>query len=218
MPRALLAFGIPIILFNAILTGRMVWEETWLTCRLGPQMLGFSLAHGSFAILLLAPILSAIWLVVALVVLALRLWRKRPLSKSYWFTLAAAVLALGILIIPPVFWQWSFMQTFARSPDAAELMIYAAGNGYLWTVEGYLDQGVPLTATNHEGATVAFVAAAAGKLPILEMLTSRGADLNAINLYGDSPLEAAVENHHTAVADYLKTHGARQVRGTEEQR
>lgn len=217
-PRTLLAFGIPIILFNGLLTGRMLWEETWLTFHSGPQMLGFSLAHGYLAFLLLAPLLSVAWLIIALIALALRLWRRRSPSKWYWRTLASAILVLGALAIPPVFWQWVSIRTFARSPYAAELMIYAAGEGDLRTVEGYLNHGVPLTSLDHDGATATFVAAAAGHLPVLKMLGSRGANLNAIDAYGDSPLAAAIANHHASAAEYLKAHGARQITGTPEQR
>ena len=41
---ALVATGVPAVLFTAILAGRMLWEETFLTFQQGPQMLGFSLA------------------------------------------------------------------------------------------------------------------------------------------------------------------------------
>jgi hypothetical protein len=40
---ALVAIGVPAVLFTAILAGRMLWEETFLTFQQGPQMLGFSL-------------------------------------------------------------------------------------------------------------------------------------------------------------------------------
>jgi ankyrin repeat protein len=117
-----------------------------------------------------------------------------------------------------VFWQWSLIGSFASSPHAADLMVYDAAEGDLRTVRGYLEHGVPLTATNYEGSTATFGAAAGGSLPVIEMLASRGADLNATNLYGDSPLEAATGNKHAAVASFLKAHGASQIRGTPEQR
>jgi ankyrin repeat protein len=75
-----------------------------------------------------------------------------------------------------------------------------------------------LTATNYEGSTAAFAAAVGGSLPVIKMLVSKGADLNAANSYGDSPLEAAAETGHTDVAVFLKAHGASQIRGTPEQR
>ncbi len=215
---ALVAVGVPAVLLTAVFAGRMVWEETFLTIEHGPQMLGFSLAHGGGAILFLTPFLLALWLLVALVTMAVCLWRKRSLSKWYWSTLASAALTLGVLSIPPTFWQWAFIGTFARSPNAGDLMVYGAAEGDVKTVRGYLEHGVPLMATNYEGSTAAFAAAAGGSLPMIEMLASKGADLNATNFYGDSPLEAATENGHTDVAAFLKSHGASQTRGTPEQR
>lgn len=89
--RVLVAVGLPTVLFTAIFMGRMVWEETFLTFQQGPQMLGYSLAHGAGAILLLAPWLLSLWLLVALVLLIVCLWHRRSLSKWYWSTFASAV-------------------------------------------------------------------------------------------------------------------------------
>ena len=97
-------------------------------------------------------------------------------------------------------------------------MVYAAAEGDVRTVLGYLEHGVPVAATNYEGSTAAFTAAVGGRLPVIKMLVSRGADLNTVNSYGDSPLEAAVESGHTDVSAFLKAHGASQIRGTPEQR
>jgi hypothetical protein len=215
---ALVAIGVPAVVFAAIFAGRMVWEATFLTFQQGPQMLGFSLAHGSWAFLFLSPFLLCLWLLVALIRMAVCLWRKRPLSWWYWLTLASAIVTLGVLSIPPAFWQWAFIGTFAKSPHAGGLMVYAAAEGDVRTVLGYLEHGVPVAATNYEGSTAAFTAAVGGRLPVIKMLVSRGADLNTVNSYGDSPLEAAVESGHTDVSAFLKAHGASQIRGTPEQR
>jgi hypothetical protein len=215
---ALVAIGVPAVLFTAILAGRMLWEETFLTFRQGPQMLGFSLAHGRGALLFLAPFLLCLWLFVALITTAVCLWRKRSQSRWYWLTLASAIVTLGVLSIPPAFWQWAFIGTFEKSPHAGDLMVYAAAEGDVRTVLGYLEHGVPVAATNYEGSTAAFTAAVGGRLPVIKMLVSKGADLNTVNSYGDSPLEAAVETGHTDVSAFLKAHGASQIRGTPEQR
>jgi Ankyrin repeats (many copies) len=215
--RAFVLVGFPLILGTIALAARMVWEETFLTLREGPQMLGFALAHGAGGILFLAPFLLSIWLVVTVVVAVIGLWRKRALSKWYWSTLATAILTLGFLSVPASFWQWMFIGAFAASPHAADLMVDEAAVGDVRTVGRYLDHGVLLTAKNYEGSTAAFTAAAGGSLPMMEMLFSKGIDLNATNSYGDSPLEAATENGHTEVASFLRSHGAIQIRGTEEQ-
>jgi hypothetical protein len=216
--KLLLAFGIPAILFTVILAGRMVWEETFLTLQQGPQMIGFSLAHGVGGVLFFAPLALSIWLVVALLIMAGCLWRKISLSNWYWATLASAILVLGFLSIPPAFWQWAFIGSFAQSTHAVDLMVNEAMRGDVRTVRGYLEHGVALNATNYEGATATYAAAVGGSLPMLEMLASRGANLDATNLYGDSPLEAAIHNDHAQAVSFLKNHGASQIQGTPEQR
>jgi hypothetical protein len=216
--KVLVSVGWAAITLTAILAGRIVWEETFLTIQQGPQMLGFSLAHGPGAVLFLAPIVLLLWILAAIVVLVVCLVRKRPLSRWYWLTLGSAIAIIGFLSIPSVFWQWSLIGSFASSPHAGDLMVYDAAEGDLRTVHGYLEHGVPLTATNYEGSTATFGAAAGGSLPVIEMLANRGADLNATNLYGDSPLEAATENKHAAVVSFLKARGASQIHGTPEQR
>ena len=52
------------------------------------------------------------------------------------------------------------------------------------------------------------------------MLLSRGADVNALNAYGDSPLANALEARHnkSQVVALLKEHGAKLIRGSDEQR
>jgi hypothetical protein len=216
--KVLVPLGVAAIAFTAILAGRMVWEETFLTFQQGPQMLGFSLAHGPGALLFLAPILLLAWITAAIVVLVIGIVRKQSLSLAYWLTLGGAVAVMGVLSIPPVFFQWLLIDTFARSPYAADLMISGAAEGDLRTVRGYLDHGVPLTATNHEGSTALFMAAAGGSLPLVQLLADRGADLNATNLYGDSPLTVAIERGNIDVVSFLNAHGGKEIHGTPEQR
>ncbi len=215
--RGLVFVGVPITFLSAILMVRIVWEETWLTLQQGPQMIGVSLAHGSAAVLLLAPLLLAVWFVAAFLTMAVNLWRRRRLSIWFWSCLGATVIVFCLLAFPPMCWQWIFIGSFARSPHAADLMTYAAAEGDVRTVCGYLAHGVPPEAKNYEGSTSAFTAAAGGSVPMLELLAAKGADLSAVNSYGDSPLEAAVEHHHDAAAAFLRSKGAVQVKGTPEQ-
>jgi hypothetical protein len=216
--RVLLYFGVPVILLSAVLAVRIVWEETALTMQQGPQMIGFSLAHGGGAILFLAPPLLVIWLAVGVLTAGTWLWRKRTLSKWFWTSLTAAILVLGTLSIPPVFYQWLLIRNFAKSPHAADLLVSAAAEGDLRTVRGYLEEGVPVEATNYAGSTAAFAAAAGGSVAVIQVLSLKGANLNAISSYGDSPLEAATGNHHDETVAFLKAHGAIQIHGTPEQR
>src|ERR1700733_5704483 len=73
---ALVAIGVRAVLITAILAGRIQCEETFLTFRQGPQMLGFSLAHGRGALLFLAPFLLCLWLLVAFITMAVCFWQR----------------------------------------------------------------------------------------------------------------------------------------------
>lgn len=217
--RVLIFIGIPLVLFAIVLTVRIVWEETLLTMREGPQMIGFSLAHSGYGLVLFfAPILLSIWFVIAFVTMVVSLLRKRRLSQGFWATLAGAAIVFGVLSLPGTFWQWMFIGSFAKSVHAPDLMTYAAAEGDVRTVSGYLNHGVPLEARNYEGSTAAFTAAAGGSVRVLEVLASMGADFDAVNSYGDSPLAAATGNHHDAAAAFLKSKGAVLTEGTPEQR
>lgn len=215
---SLLVTGLLLLFATALLAGRLIWEETALTFRQGPQMIGFSLAHGPYALLLLSPLLLAVWIVVAVVILGIALWRRNPLHPSFGSTLVAAVALLALIATPATFWQWLLPGYFARSSHAADLLVTAAGEGNARTMARYLQYGVPVEARNFEGSTPAFAAAAAGNLSELEQLRSRHADLNAVNDFGDSPMEAAVANHQQAAIAFLAQHGANRIHGTPEQR
>jgi hypothetical protein len=208
----LLVFGIPAIFFAALLAARITWEETLLTLHEGPQMVGFSLAHGSAAILLIAPFTLALWLAVALIIMTVSLFRRKLLSKPFWSTLAAALVVLAVLSIPGEFWQWMFIGSFSKSAHAADLMTTDAAEGCTRTVRGYLDHGLSVNVRDRDGSTAAHAAAVGGRIEVLQLLVSRGADLNAVNSSGDSPLADAVGMKHASVAAYLTAHGAKEIR------
>jgi hypothetical protein len=207
----LLMFGAIAILSAALFAARITWEETLLTIAQGPQMVGFAIAH-IFPVAFLAPLALAFWLVIAVIVMITSLIRRRTLSKMFWATLAAAVVVLGVLSIPEELWQWTFIGSFSKSAHAADLMSTDAAEGYTRTVRGYLDHGVAVNARNYDGSTAAHAAAVGGQLEVLQLLVSRGADLNAVNSYGDSPLAEAIDMKHASAAAYLAAHGARDIR------
>jgi hypothetical protein len=217
-PAVLLTIGIFPIFFTALLAARIVWEETLLTWHEGPQMVGFSLAHGAGAVLLLAPLLLILWLLAAIIRLVLYFIKKRKISAVTWATFTVAILILVLLVIPPNFWQWQFAGTFAKSPHAGELLNYAAVQRQVRTTRRLVSKGVPVTATDRYGNTPLHSAAASGSVDLLQFFSSRGADLNALNLYGDSPLERAMENHQAQAAQFLKSLGAKRITGSPEQR
>jgi hypothetical protein len=72
-PRAWTITGYLLFCAIAILIGRIVYEETILTWLSGPQMVGFAMAHGALAPILIAGSIALpgilLWLAVSLMLL-----------------------------------------------------------------------------------------------------------------------------------------------------
>src|SRR5580700_141024 len=99
----LLALGVIPLIGTAILAARLIWEQTVWTWERGPQMVGFSLAHGPGALLLLFPILLLIWISVAAVVTVGAMLRKRQVGATRWIILGLAISLLLVGELPDGF-------------------------------------------------------------------------------------------------------------------
>jgi hypothetical protein len=214
----LLALGAIPIIGTALLAGRLIWEQTVWTWERGPQMVGFSLAHGSGAVLLLAPFLLALWAVVTLVLIVLALVKKKRIDTPTWLAFGLAVLLFGLLSAPSGVWQRLFIRQMASSPRAGDLLIYAAYDRDFRTVKAMVSHGVSIRATDHlEWRTALHAASIAGDLRIIQFLVSNGADVNALDRAGDSPAELAISRGHQGCSTFLEEHGGKRIRGDEAQ-
>ncbi|MGD0757397.1 MAG: ankyrin repeat domain-containing protein [Candidatus Sulfotelmatobacter sp.] len=214
----LLALGLVPLIGTALLAGRLIWEQTALTWEQGPQMVGFSLAHGAGGVLLLAPFFLGFWVAIGLVLIVIDLAKKRTTDTPTWATFGLAVLLLGLLSVPSGVWQRLFIRQMASSPHAADLLIYAAYDGDFRTVKAMLSHGVSIRATDHhQWRTALHAAGAAGDLRTIQFLVSNGAEVNALDRSGDSPAELAASRGHQECATFLQEHGGKRVRGDEAQ-
>src|SRR3954465_1174602 len=101
------------------LVARLVWEQTTLTWRQGPQMVGFSLAHAEVGLLLILIASTLFFGLVYLTVLVLSviaLVRRRRVPFVRWFVLAGAGLVVSLLFVPYSFWQYAFVSRLASGP------------------------------------------------------------------------------------------------------
>jgi hypothetical protein len=211
----LLALGVIPLIGTALLAGRLIWEQTVWTWERGPQMVGFSLAHGSGAVLFFAPFLLGGWAAIALVVIVTNLVKKRRTDTPTW---AAFGLLFGLLFVPSGVWQRLFIRQMASSPRAGDLLVYAAYNGDFRTVKAMLSHGVSIRATDHsEWRTALHAAAVVGDLRTIEFLASSGAEINALDRSGDSPAELAASGGHQECATFLQEHGGKRITGDEAQ-
>lgn len=211
-------WGIISIASSIVLAGRLIWEETVWTWERGPQMIGFSLAHSNEAVLLLSMPLLWLWVIVALVLIGLKAFKRRRIGWRTWTLLGCAVFVSYVLMLPDAFWQRAFVGHLAASPYAADDLAYAAVERNFPVVKALIAHGVPVDAADESGATALRNAAFVGDLQEVQYLVSHGANVNALNLYGDSPLEEAASQGHKDVAIFLMQHGAKRIRGTDEQR
>jgi hypothetical protein len=218
MPIWVRGLGFLSMFAGAALCGRLVWEQTALTWRRGPQMVGFSLAHGYAAPLLLAAPALLLWTGILVVLVVVAVVTRRRVARAVWFDLLVSCGVIGIAFVPYGTWQSVFAGRLARGPYVGEFMTYAAATGDLRTVKALLAQGASVDVTDREGKTGLHGAAVGNKVLVLEYLLSRGASIDAINRFGDSPLAGAVEAKSGDAAAYLARRGGHDIRGTEAQR
>lgn len=219
LPLSLSIFGGVAIAGSIALAIRLIWEMTVWSWEEGPQMIGFKLMHGSGVFLLFFPYLLMIWFLIVVVMTANSHWRKKQkISGRRWTAISLGICVFVLLSLPEGFWQRMFIERF-DSERSKEFLIYHAGGGDLKTVKAFLHHGVNINAQDRDG-TALHVASVAGQLEVIEYLISQGADVNAINPYGDSPLGSAQEANDNSVAtrELLTKHGGKLVRGTTEQR
>ncbi|QOY86788.1 ankyrin repeat domain-containing protein [Paludibaculum fermentans] len=214
--------GLAGVLFAAgtsILFARLIWEQTVWTWRQGPQMVGFSLAHGYGAILFVFPVLLAIWTVTVILLTLWQLFRKRRIARARWIALGLVLSLFALGSLPEGVWQRVFIGRMAASPHAASLVLYAAYRGDFGTVQGLLSRGVPVNGVDPtDGRTALHGAAAAGDVRTIRYLMGISANINAVDRFGDSPLELAISNHKDSAARVLVELGARRITGSEAQR
>ena len=88
--------------------------------------------------------------------------------------------------------------------------ILAALSGHRELVALLLDNGADREARdNGSGATPLYQASAWGRTAVVELLIARGADVNAKNKAGGTPLQAALSNGSADAIRILNDHGAR---------
>ncbi len=217
-PKAIDALGAVVALASCVFAGRIAWEHTVLTWTSGPQMVGFSLMHSGLGVLLylIALIAGPLWLIAALFFA----WRTRSLGTlATRITVITYAVAWAVLSIPAGAWERAFIERMAHSPEAQDLLYYAAVRGDVGTVEAYLARGLSVNAgTCNDALTPIHGAARSGNVEMLTFLISKGADVNATNAYGDSPLCDAEEQNRTAAIELLGNRGAKRIVGTTEQR
>jgi hypothetical protein len=212
LPAALRFVLVASFMGSAALVCRLVWEQTFLTWRQGPQMVGFSLAHaelGLFIVLLSSVLVFAVSYAIALVWSVVAVRRGHRVLKRRWAMLVLSAAFVALLFVPYSLWQYAFAGRLAAGPHARSFFVHAAATGDLRTVERLLSSELSVNTRNDDGSTALYGAAVEGQMPVIRYLVEHGADLNIKNNSGSTALGAAREMNRAEAIRYLESHGAK---------
>lgn len=96
----------------------------------------------------------------------------------------------------------------AKIPDLDRALLDAAGAGHASAVEGLLQAGAKVSATDAEDWTALHLAAQRGHARVMQLLLGAGEDVNAVDGSGRTPLMRAVFSGDTAAVRLLLDAGA----------
>ena len=148
----------------------MVWENTLLSWKSGPQMIGFSLLHTVGIILFPAILASLLWAASTFIVpIFTKKWNAGNIAGAFLI-----VALLGIASLSYGFWVKSFAVKIASGPHAVEFLVHMSAIGELSAVEALLDAGVPVNASNRQGLRAIEAAQNAKKPEVQAFLAARG--------------------------------------------
>ena len=90
---------------QTLFISRIVYESTVLTCVRGPQMVGFSMAHGGNSFFLLGLLFLPFGVLFFLVALVFGVVKKLRFSLREWVLMAALLVSLSFLFVPYRVWE-----------------------------------------------------------------------------------------------------------------
>jgi hypothetical protein len=216
MKSVLFWTGLPFAFASAVLAIELVREQTVLTWRHGPLMIGWSWGHAGLLLPLLA--LAAAGAVWAVVFIAIAMKRRSVGGPFGVAVITIYLTSVGLLLVPYEWWQRASVRLLADGPHAAEFLSLAASRGDLTTMRAFLTHGVAVDARKADGSTALHAAAIGGQHDAAELLLTRGANPNAVDHDGDSPLAKAELAHQLDVARLLRARGAVWITGPAGQR
>ena len=191
-----------------LFAARMAFEQTLLTWTAGPQMVGFSLAHGPWLLPFLASAaLAHLWLVIAVPLGVLARVKGRRAEPCSVGTVVATALCIGALYVPGGAWSWITFAIAGPGPNGPRQLVHAAALGQLNTVKLLAARGVPVDAPGEGNALHG--AAVEGQVAVIDWLLTRGADVNRRSGFRrGTALHAAAEMNRPAAVRRLLDAGA----------
>ena len=193
--KAWTILGYLLVCAAAILVTRILYEETILTWRTGPQMLGFAMAHGALPFVLITGVIGLpgilLWLAVSVVLL---IRKKFRLPVVDWIPIILSLLLVGLISIPYEAWEELMVRIAGPSSHGNDFLVQAAAQDKQRFVTLLLTKGYDINYENHGGTTPLSATSVGGHEKMIRFLISRGAEVNRKDrLSGETPLIGAAE-------------------------
>ncbi len=169
-------------------------------------------AHGlspQMAFIMLVFAASTVLCVIDVYVISRAMAAKRSAEPWRWATGLLFAAALGLSAVPDDYLLAGTIRAWGPTKNAQAELHNSAAVGRRHTVEALLEQGVSQV-LGPDGVTVLHIAAREGKREIAEMAITHGADVNAKDQRGRTPLDYAAEAKQREVVAYLSSKGARE--------
>jgi hypothetical protein len=209
-PKLWTMVGYASVVGAALLTARILYEETFLTWRKGPQMVGFAMAHGAVPFIaatgLLVVLIGLLWSIVTLPIL-IRYKFRVPLVD--WTPLIFLSLLAVLLAIPYETWEEFSVRIAGPGSHGNNFLVQAAAQNKRRFVTLLLSKGYDINYEDQGGTTPLSGASVGGHEEMVGFLLSQGAEVNRKDrLVGETPLMAAAEMGQLGTAKMLLKNGA----------
>jgi hypothetical protein len=194
---------------QTIFTSRIVYESTVLTCVEGPQMVGFSMAHGGHSFFLLGLLFLPFGALFFLVALVFGAVKRLRFSLGEWVLMAALLVSFSFLFVPYRAWKQLDMTVCSSGPLGDAFLLEAAHLGNLGQVTRLVAEGHSLNRDSGSDDTPLSSAIKGRRADVVAFLLSKGANVNAHNsLSGETPLMKAAYSGDTQMLELLIAQGA----------
>jgi hypothetical protein len=199
--------GLVLVSATAVLTARVVYEQTLVTWMRGEPWVGVAESHSIVDLIgMLCVLLAAVW---ALLVVILAAFNQLRFSAAEWTLMAVLVVCCGLWTVPSDSWQLLMARSHDTGQAPKKWVVSAAAKGDILLLGYLLTHGVDVNTRAQYGESPLGAAAAGGQMEAARMLIARGARLDnrtAITL--ETPLTEAARMNHTDMVKLLLDHGA----------
>lgn len=156
---------------TVLLCWTLVSQQTVVSWKHGPQMVGWALIHSGIGVLLILAMYAALAWAAVTALIAIFSRTRRNMTSIAGAVIVAVSTAMASA--PYGFWVSLFADRIAGTEHATEFLVWMAATDEISAVQALLDAGVPINESDRRGIQP-IEAAENVKRPEMEFLRQRG--------------------------------------------